>query len=189
MGSSVDKQTILNILNNPEAKEFLKKNDLDGLYEYFCNQFGDDYKISSYIDPLVDILVCVGGIKPLKYIKSLAWYKIPIYYIQTKDLRYYTNIKRIDISGFEGKTFTSDYLILPDSIEIIEENAFTNAHFRDWSGLKIFTKSLKRIGNDALSIAEGPLRIDTEKFDSSDPEFNAKVQDYLKSKGISYSYA
>jgi hypothetical protein len=37
MSPYVNKQSIVNMLNNSTVKELLKKNDLDGLYDYFYN--------------------------------------------------------------------------------------------------------------------------------------------------------
>ena len=158
MSPYVNRQAVLDVLNNPEAKEFLKKNDLDGLYDYFYNYFGDDYEIDSYISPLNDVLI-KSGIDPLKYIESLAWYKIPES-IESADFSKYTNIKRVDISGFEGSEIDEQLLVLPDSVQIIEENAFSDFYCCDGCGIKLSTKSLKRVGSNALSISEGFIIID-----------------------------
>ena len=170
------------MLNNSTVKELLKKNDLDGLYDYFYNQFGDSYEISSYISPLNDILI-ESGIDPLRYIESLAWYKIPES-MESADYSKYTNIKRIDISGFEGSEIDDQLLALPNSIQIIEENAFADVYCYDGGGIKVSTKSLKRVGSNGLSIAEGPIIIDKQKFYISNGQKNDEMMNYLRSKGV-----
>ena len=130
-----------------------------------------------------------AGIDPLKYVDSITFHDI--YDFGIRNFSKYTNIKFIPDRGFYY-THSKKNIILPNSIITIGDQAFQKCRFDQYKTrigyLQLYTYSLKQIGTDALSLSEGFVIIDTEKFDSNDPEFNVKIQDYFKSKGISYNY-
>ena len=103
------------------------------------------------------------------------------------DLSNYKNIKIIEADGFTSSEF-HDALILPDSVQVIEEGAFDCAKFYDDSYLQISTKSLTKVGYDALNIDSGYLIIDDVLFEV-DFNMNAQIAYYLKKyKNITHEY-
>ena len=185
------KKAIINLLHQPEYIDLLMRNKLDEVFDKIRHDVDyHDYCKNCYVSPMETAINIFkeANIDILAYMNTL---KRRDYYLIQGDLSKYTNIKHVeetaDPYGVHNQT-----LILPNSIISIGKGAFYSCIFKQFKSrsayLQLYTDSLKQVGEDALSNIEGIVIIDTEKFDSSDPEFNVKIQDYLKSKGIPYSY-
>ena len=178
-------QDVKELLSDPAVQNLLKNNDLDAVYDFYYEAFSEDYNFE-YVTNILENILKSAGIEPLEYLTRLAWYK-GIDFSEPMDFSKYKNIKIIEVDGFNSSEFY-DALILPDSIQTIEECAFYYANFYDDSFLQISTKSLVRVGYDALNIESGYLIIDDRRFEVN-PNMNAQIADYLKKyKNITYKY-
>ena len=186
-------------LNKPEIIILIRKGDLEAVYNYLENS----EECQLYIDEFTDLL-SEANINPVEYIHTLKTNRIPSGY--SNDFSKFTNIKEILDGTFRWfRIKEGGSLVLPDSVKKIGSEAFFKTGLlEDNMSLIISTKSLKEVGRDAFSMMYCTnntgigIIIDNQKFEfEKNPKYRffaisdnvqKQIADYLKSRGISYSY-
>ena len=119
-----------------DHQEDLKNNNLDPIF--------DDERLDN-IDELFYLLESLD-IQFLKYVSKLPQLYLEDETFSTLDLSKLTNIKAIDSWAFDNSSIEGD-LILPDSIQTINNYAFSNCDINNL----FLPKTLSKVGHNAFS--------------------------------------